>query len=803
MIQVPSITSNRVIQVQVVPPTNAVWVKLSQDPSFRETTNGVSIRITALESNLDYAVVDITYANGTSGGRGAPAGLSDGQRKLRVLGVLAQLSDGGEVPAYATPDWLDRLLFSDTEGMDARGVHNNVKAYWEQNSHGRVQVGGSVYPNWVTLKASAHYVNLPSVFDTPTELTLDAIAAIQQEDPAFFTNEPYDFIVLLFPGDLGAVYNSYYEQSSFWNDPNGLFRGYLLMDLPVDWSSKYFGSVRGETNTALDRLHVQTRLPKVHVAGVFLASDTSRTFNYITNRSRSHGDAPIVLDRPLPASDRLVIVDYSTDYYTETNAAVDAQHVDTTYSIANVRGIWLASDTERAGTNYFTDGSYAYRDNHIVLGQPLPDGSNAVIVEYETGVYFRTWDPEAPFFSTDHVGAWYGTFLHEMAHGLGSHVTFTDTDYIGDLYQGADEIFHYGLMSGGNHLWTQTVPRWQSPTHLDGYTKFALGFLLPYELRHGGNETNLTIYAAEEFPYTSRTKLVKVPLHAAGAPAHRRTDGRDYFGEEYLLLELRKRGGIAGIYNFDSALPHEGLVIYHVIERNPRIVGAFWQNAVKIIDATPATPADWFWNPASGMRALAQSSFFDTAVPFGRDSGMMEYIHGDSWQEIGNSNLLFRLEGSGQQTVYAKFRDFGTNESEVVSANVLLLPGGPDGNTNGIADHWEQHYAGTTNTVTGFANDDPDEDGMSNLDEFLSGTDPMNAASRLELSIRLDPGVVLEFPTVPGRSYVIETARDLARPRWYPLLGGFPQPGTGEAIRYYDTYQDIDTRSYRVRLTTD
>jgi hypothetical protein len=40
-IQIPSVTTERVINIRLDPPSNAYWVKLSQDPSFRETTNGV------------------------------------------------------------------------------------------------------------------------------------------------------------------------------------------------------------------------------------------------------------------------------------------------------------------------------------------------------------------------------------------------------------------------------------------------------------------------------------------------------------------------------------------------------------------------------------------------------------------------------------------------------------------------------------------------------------------------------------------------------------------------------------------
>ena len=223
---------------------------------------------------------------------------------------------------------------------------------------------------------------------------------------------------------------------------------------------------------------------------------------------------------------------------------------------------------------------------------------------------------------------------------------------------------------------------------------------------------------------------------------------------------------------------------------------------VKIIDATPPTPEDWFWNTNSSPRNLAQDSLYYTAAPFGPDSGVMRYVHGDSWQEIGNSNLLFRLEGVGQQTIYARFKNFGTNESAVYSTAVTLTPpGGADANTNGIADSWEQQNFGTTN-IPGGADGDPDQDGATNLEEFLAGTHPTNPASRLIISLRRNNGPELTFPSIRGRSYVVETARNLMHPRWYPLNPG-SVPGNDQILVVSDYFSEVSERFYRVRLATE
>src|SRR5262249_12570795 len=139
-------------------------------------------------------------------------------------------------------------------------------------------------------------------------------------------------------------------------------------------------------------------------------------------------------------------------------------------------------------------------------------------------------------------------------------------------------------------------------------------------------------------------------------------------------------------------------------------------------------------------------SFYATPASFGRASGIFEYVHTDSWQEIGNSNLVFSLSKYGPQKVYARFRDDGTNQTESVSANVRFLVDGDDANLNGIADVWERHYF-ADGDVQG--DSDSDGDGFSNRDEYLAGTDPLDPGSALRLSVHAENGTILRLAGIP------------------------------------------------------
>lgn len=97
--------------------------------------------------------------------------------------------------------------------------------------------------------------------------------------------------------------------------------------------------------------------------------------------------------------------------------------------------------------------------------------------------------------------------------------------------------------------------------------------------------------------------------------------------------------------------------------------------------------------------------------------------------------------------------------------NVVESPRGlqdtVDDDGDGIADRWEMQY---------FENLSPDDqtdfdrDGTGDLLEFLADTRPDDAQSRFTATVRPDPNdsgsVLVGFPTVRGRTYVIEGSKD-------------------------------------------
>ncbi len=121
-----------------------------------------------------------------------------------------------------------------------------------------------------------------------------------------------------------------------------------------------------------------------------------------------------------------------------------------------------------------------------------------------------------------------------------------------------------------------------------------------------------------------------------------------------------------------------------------------------------------------------------------------------------------------------------------------------------ISDEWKEFYFGGLLDPQLASDGDSDGDGASNLAEYLAGTNPVNAKSRLQLSIpgiRRSGGaeeVVLRWQTTPGRSYVVEWAADVQGGEWNVLADNVD--GDGEVHEVTTPPLAASASFYRVRL---
>lgn len=120
-----------------------------------------------------------------------------------------------------------------------------------------------------------------------------------------------------------------------------------------------------------------------------------------------------------------------------------------------------------------------------------------------------------------------------------------------------------------------------------------------------------------------------------------------------------------------------------------------------------------------------------------------------------------------------------------------------DANGNSIPDVWEIKYFGITNSVPGSATNDPDDDGLNNLSEYIAGTDPTNSASCVQCLVQAlhGNGFSIEFQSVSGRLYSVKYRDAMLATNWATLTNGMP--GINGILNVTDT-NSLPARFYRI-----
>ena len=120
------------------------------------------------------------------------------------------------------------------------------------------------------------------------------------------------------------------------------------------------------------------------------------------------------------------------------------------------------------------------------------------------------------------------------------------------------------------------------------------------------------------------------------------------------------------------------------------------------------------------------------------------------------------------------------------------------------SDEWKAQYFGSTTNPAAADNADPDGDGVPNWMEFLEGTDPTNAASKLQFTGALatvakgQPQMQFHLTTALGRAYEVQWNATLNNPGTWTTLSTIS--GTGNATNCADVGFSHTTRYYRLRV---
>jgi hypothetical protein len=165
--------------------------------------------------------------------------------------------------------------------------------------------------------------------------------------------------------------------------------------------------------------------------------------------------------------------------------------------------------------------------------------------------------------------------------------------------------------------------------------------------------------------------------------------------------------------------------------------------------------------------------------------------------------------GTGKSLQRVAIRAFGDDPTNWQSAAPTAGKLNPatdvdDFDRDGLPDAWEDTFGLDTlsNLGDAGATGDPDQDGQSNLEEYIAGTDPKNPASNLSMKAEFGSnGITLTVSGLPSRSYTFWVRESLDVGEW-KLLTHFPTL-VDSKILPFTVQNEFESRFYRVSVVRD
>ena len=168
-----------------------------------------------------------------------------------------------------------------------------------------------------------------------------------------------------------------------------------------------------------------------------------------------------------------------------------------------------------------------------------------------------------------------------------------------------------------------------------------------------------------------------------------------------------------------------------------------------------------------------ESATFATNAPFVISGATNELfvpvnqsINGGGWTPLA-SNVFFVTGTTGN--VVIQNNTGNTNNGVAANGMMWVYSAGQDSTPGVLPGWWTTFYFGTN---VPSASADPDGDGYSNYAEYVFGTDPTNAASKLSFTVAPLTGNTVSVSFSPyqgGRDYQLLSTANLANPQWTAL----------------------------------
>ncbi len=228
----------------------------------------------------------------------------------------------------------------------------------------------------------------------------------------------------------------------------------------------------------------------------------------------------------------------------------------------------------------------------------------------------------------------------------------------------------------------------------------------------------------------------------------------------------RLESGVRFDFPSDTSLPSGAslLVVSFDPSRQPEQSAAFRAKYEVPSDTVLFGPFDGNLNNAGETVALSKP---DVAG----EPASVSYILVDQAHYSSLPPWPASADGAGHALHRRQLTAYGNDPANWVGASPS--PGRPltlsDSDGDGLPDFWEQNYGLNPNDPSD-ASLDSDQDGMTNLEEYLAGTDPLDAESRLALEeITVAETITLRFIAAAQRGYLVQFKNALNEGSWETL----------------------------------
>jgi hypothetical protein len=188
--------------------------------------------------------------------------------------------------------------------------------------------------------------------------------------------------------------------------------------------------------------------------------------------------------------------------------------------------------------------------------------------------------------------------------------------------------------------------------------------------------------------------------------------------------------------------------------------------------------AAWLDSTVSGVSGTGIIGTLNVTLPSNVTTNSSYLVHFDHFSASPNGIALFHASAKDGLITVANRTGSSWND--------------------GIPDTWRLLYFGSISNALSAANADPDGDGASNWQEYIAGTNPLDAASVFEFlpaTVPAGAGFALQWPSVVNRNYTLQYSSSAGPGNWTTIATNLA--GTGQPMQWTDPNAAAAARFYR------